>query len=436
LTRSTSDPSVRFFKGSEPSLGAAAGSPAGVTADLPPLDSSEASLILLCLRGRWQPAAVEAAGDAMGRPGFDWRRWYEMVCAEGLAPLVYHTLHGKNIIPARVDTELRMGYLRNSLRNDLRVRELHQVLGFLTGAGIPAILLKGSALALAVYRNIALRPMEDVDLLVHPEHVQRAQEALQRSGYRASISEMDGPAALAYGNEVQMHRAGSSGSVIEVHWGLLNSTHYGRIVPVEWFWSSAEPLSFRGADTLILGPEAQVVHLCGHLALHHAGKGMLWLHDVAEVIYHYGDRLDWQTVIERAQAFDLVLPLQQTLPRVAEGWDAPIPAGVLARLAELKPSPEETRVVRWMTAPERTVEVEVWSNLSSLPGWAERGRYLAAKVFPAPEYMRQRYSVRHAALLPLAYPRRWWIGVRRALAGVRRAMRSHAGGRMTANEED
>jgi hypothetical protein len=264
-------------------------------------------------------------------------------------------------------------------------------------------------------------------LLVPPEHVGSAQKALQQLGYWAPTTEMDGNAALSYGNEAVMHASGPAGSTIEVHWGLLDSAHHRRALGMEWFWRSAEPVNVSGVHALVLGPEAQMLHLCAHLVLHHAGEGMLWLHDLAEVVYHYRDRLDWETVVEQAQASDLVLPLQRTLPRLADGWNVPIPAGVLARLAELKPSAEEERLVHWMTIPGRTVEVEVWSNLFSLSGWGERARYLAAKLFPAPEYMRQRYSVGHPALLPLYYPYRWWIGLRSVVARVTEVVRSRRG---------
>ena len=58
----------------------------------------------------------------------------------------------------------------------------------------------------------------------------------------------------------------------------------------------------------------------------------------------------------------------------------------------------------------------MWSDLAGLGGTAARLRYLAAKLFPPAAYMRQRYHIRHAALLPLAYPYRWLLGVRSALS--------------------
>jgi hypothetical protein len=77
-----------------------------------------------------------------------------------------------------------------------------------------------------------------------------------------------------------------------------------------------------------------------------------------------------------------------------------------------------------MTEPGGGVALEVWANLSGMSGLAGRVRYLAKKLFPSQAYMRQRYGNNHAALLPLYYPYRWWLGLRSALARVNRAMRS------------
>ena len=284
------------------------------------------------------------------------------------------------------------------------------------GQGRRPILLKGAALALAVYEKPDLRPMADLDLLLHRPDVPRALEALQAAGYAMPLPELGLAKSLAYGNEFALNKPDGVDCAVELHWHLFDSPFYGREGRDAWLWEASQPVTVAGLPARILGPEAQILHLCGHLALHHAGEGLLWLNDIAEVIYHYREQIDWRLLTEQAQAADLVLPLQQLLPRVAEGWQAPIPAEVLAALGALQPSPAEARVFGGMSAGQRSVAAEVWSDLAGLGGPAARLRYLAAKLFPPAAYMRQRYRIRHAALLPLAYPYRWLLGVRSALA--------------------
>ena len=110
-------------------------------------------------------------------------------------------------------------------------------------------------------------------------------------------------------------------------------------MPMDWFWQTAQPVKVGQADAEVLGPEALLLHLCGHLALHHRTEmKLLWQHDVVAVIACYTGEIDWDTVIERAQRDDLVVPLQEILRLCAREWGAPSPTEILARISALKPT--------------------------------------------------------------------------------------------------
>ena len=54
------------------------------------------------------------------------------------------------------------------------------------------------------------------------------------------------------------------------------------------------------------------------------------------------------------------------------------------------------------------------SHLASL-AWKEKPLWLWRKLLPSPEFMRYRYRVNGRRALMVAYARRLWLGVRRAL---------------------
>jgi hypothetical protein len=407
--------------------------------------------VLLCLRGRRQPECRTAACGLAHSGDIDWDGVQTLAKDEGLEPLLLSVLGGQGVLPAAVEARWRQVTFRYAGRNTLIAQELADVLQQLGGAGAPAIVLKGAALAVTVYEEPSLRPMTDLDLLLRRDDVPRALQALQAAGYETPVPELGLDGALEYANELVLHRPGGLEIPVELHWGLFDSPFYDRRELEAWLWETAVPgamvpgrgealpttLERSNVETLerwgtspqrarILGPEAQILHLCGHRALHHAGQGLLWLNDIAEIVAHYGDRIDWGMLARQAETFDLVLPLREALPRVAEGWGAAIPAATRARLQAAPVSPGEARAFRWMTEPDGGVALEVWSDLAGLSGPAGRARYLVKKLFPSPAYMRQRYSVEHAALLPLYYPYRWWLGLRSARAravGVVRSQR-------------
>jgi hypothetical protein len=223
-------------------------------------------------------------------PNFKWQTFLAVASIERLSPLLFHTLYGRNIVPSYVEQVLEdeNGYMVR--RNLLLLHELSIVLNGLTENGIDVVVLKGAALAEAVYDTIALRPMGDLDLLIRPERLEETIQSIRASGF--SVDERTNLAdVLEFENEVQLSKPGIEEVGLDVHWHLLNWHYYINAMPMEWFWQTARPASISGEDSRILGPEAQLLHLCAHSVVGHGigVGGLLWLVDIMEVICHYED---------------------------------------------------------------------------------------------------------------------------------------------------
>jgi len=378
----------------------------------PPFVDAAASQawLRLCLVGRHHAAALDEARALL--PGVDWEETRTTIWSERLAPLVYKVVRATALAPSDLEEELARAYEENVLRNTFLFHRLEELLLALHDAGIDALLLKGAALSHAIYGRSAVRPMGDLDVLVRPEQARAALDALTRIGYSRCDAEPHAGDTLVYEVESALWKPGPIPTLLEIHWGLLDSPHYQRVLDMAWFWRTALPVRIGGADTLILGAEAQLLHLCAHLTLHHAGEGVLWRHDIAEVVHAYRERLDWGLLLAQAQAFDLVLPVQGLLKEIAAQWQAPIPGEILQRLADLRPSPAEVRVYTRLTVPARPVAQRFYADLASMPGWRPRLRYALTNLLPSPAYMRQRYGFRQAWLLPLFYLYRYTLGIR------------------------
>jgi hypothetical protein len=372
----------------------------------------------LCLRGRWDPAALRTARALVAHDDLDWDALRQVAHAESLAPLLYPLLRGQDLVPEAVEQDLRRAWYHTAGRHTLLRYELESVLRHLATEGVPVILLKGAALAEVIYGSATARPMLDLDLLVHRADVPVALRVLSESGYATVRVEPHPGASLAYESQVRLRKPGQVETLIEVHWSLIDFPYYQYRLPMDWFWQTALPARIGDTPGLILGPEAQVLHLCAHLLLHH-GSGaqptLLWLHDVAEVVFFYAEQIDWQQVMARAQAYDLVLPVQQVLTQVAGEWGAPIPGNVLEQLGRLRASPAELRAFTWLTADHRPVAQRFWVDLVSMPGWQKKLRYAWINLVPSLAYMQHRYHIPSPFLVPLYYPYRWLLGLRSAL---------------------
>jgi hypothetical protein len=311
-----------------------------------------------------------------------------------------------------VRQDLRRSSHDQASRDTFFFHELAEVLRALAVAGVKAILLKGAALAKTVYLQAMVRPMRDMDLLVSRQDVEAALQSLAPLGYVPLGAEIWPGADLVYRHSVALCKPDGATLTLELHWTLFAAQYYQHRLSMEWFWEGTLPVQVDSVPAWTLGPEAQLLHLCGHLVLHHGSVELLWLRDIAEVISLYRTRIRWEQLLKRAQMHDLLLPLQRVLPRLAEQWRVPIPESVLQQLSALRPSRQEQEVFTWLTDPDQSVARRFWADLMGVPGWPQRLRFLSMTLFPSPKHMQQRYGLRHRLIVPLYYPYHWILSLR------------------------
>jgi hypothetical protein len=272
-------------------------------------------------------------------------------------------------------------------------------------------------LAVTAYRTIALRPMVDVDLLARREQVPALLDALAADGYRRAVEPRPG-AALEFENEIPLYKEGLEPLQLDVHWSLFDSHFYQANLSLDWFWQTARVGAWRDFIIPVPGPEAQLIHLCGHLAFHHARfPNLLWLNDLVEVVRAYRAEIDWEMLTRRAGEMRLVLPVRIYLDEAA-AWGAPIPAAALDRLRAVAVSPEEERVFRRHAGKQvRSLSSRVLPDLLEIPA-GRRPRYILTKLVPSSDYMRDRYRGAPVRSLPLLYIYHLWAGLRAAVTMV------------------
>jgi hypothetical protein len=360
-------------------------------------------------------AAVESLDRAEGWPA---------LVAEAerhhVASLLYRVLKPfqSQVQPAACQAFER-SYFHTAGRNALLMQECKEVTHHVADRGIEVLVLKGAALAEHLYGDIALRRMDDLDLLVRPEQLAAARAALAEQGYEPLLAEVFPGASEQFESQVGLLRrdlATGMEYVCELHWHLLDSPFYQRTMELAWFWESATFLWPDGHAAGILGAEAGLLHLCVHQGLHHRGDCLLWACDIDRTVRRYAEQLDWDAIIARAREYRLVLPLRGVLAQTVEWLQTPMPDRVTARLASLPVDPAEAKVFAFMAGPPPGVIARFLDDLAQMPGLRARLRYLLANIFPAPAYMRQRYRVRRGELLPLYYLYRLgkggWDGLR------------------------
>ncbi|MCX7838353.1 MAG: nucleotidyltransferase family protein, partial [Anaerolineae bacterium] len=280
--------------------------------------------------------------------------------------------------------------LRTRVSNTLHCLGLEEWLERFDAAGIPIVILKGVALTALVYGRASLRRMQDVDILVRRADFQRAEELLRAAGF---LRYRDLSGALGPTLRTQSHWIKTTpASALDLHWHLVDSGYYAYRVPIEWFWEHTIKVPFWGREIRVFTPEAQLLHLAAHLELHHAGDGWLSLYDIAALVHKFGDKLDWELVLDAAIRFEWNGSLYRTLQHAHDAFGVSIPSPVRERLARLPTSWHE-RLARVLATPAAHPAAFVFDGWWQ-PGVRGKVRYWWRSLFPAAEFMQTHGTIR------------------------------------------
>lgn len=269
-----------------------------------------------------------------------------------------------------------------------------------------AIVLKGAALIPRMYHGtVDLRPLGDVDLLLHPPDVPDVVAWLRARGYRpfAPSSTVLSRGAVSF--DLHTEVAGSS-------W-VARKAHAFRLDP-DRLWRHASPLDPGDPSALVLSPLHQGLHLVVH-ALKHSYSRLIWLVDIALALRD----AEWGSLLTEARAAGTVRPLAYavSLLDAVLGLRAPgASAGALPTLNRAERA--FVRLVARRSGMEVPGELMVALGIPRLFG---KLAYLAELGFPGSEVLARHYPSTPPWLL---YPRRvarlTALGLRECARFVRR----------------
>jgi len=318
------------------------------------------------LAGRWWPEPVDeellrvAVGPAPGVTDA-WkraRRSFVLDHATGpqleLAPLVWRRLTDAGVedpdLPRLKGIHRRTWYL-NQQRRD----ELARLVAAFAAERIPMLVLKGAALAPLYYRDVGLRPMGDIDLLVPRSQWDRTLGFLARHGWHRRLH----PSADVFGLGQAEPLDHPTGSVLDLHW-LVGWEFRLRDDPdrsTEPFWAAAiafDPVAGAPAPAWTLCAADHLLHLCAH-ATRASGVAMLrGLADAATLISTTTPTgaLDWDRLAAQARRYHLTRTVYEVLTYLDRALQAGVPQSTRQALAACPVGFRDRLVFRARANPE------------------------------------------------------------------------------------
>lgn len=232
--------------------------------------------------------------------------------AEPTALATATALHGVNhrvldwleaVAPDHPAVRILEGRNREAARLDLRVRGALRIACTTLGdAGIAVAAMKGPVLS-AMAGGKAIRRYGDLDLLVSPEDLGRAADALAEAG--AVVMHLEGWRQLLEKRHGQIPIQLPFGVSLDLHWHLSSQPshrHSFAIDPATVLLSRSERFMLRGDEVSVLDGVDMVLHTAGHAGWS-GGDRLGWLVDVDSVVRWASGRplgLDWDEVVARA----------------------------------------------------------------------------------------------------------------------------------------
>ena len=274
--------------------------------------------------------------------GLDWEYVLDASVRHGVAPMLSRSLEqwaaedpaAVAVVPGWVRQRLEGLYAGNERRSRRLFGIIGDIVASFRAAGIEVLGLKDVQLAVGVYPDPVMRPMGDLDLLVHREDYAGAGQCLEQLGF----SPQPGPArrfTAKYAAGQQFRRAEDE-TWVDLQWHVAEREwdRFGEsqtAFDTGLMWERAVPMRIAGRELLAPSPVDMLVHLCLHLE-GHAYCELVLFSDIVAFLEHHGPGFDWADVIEtaaRARASSsvyFVLLLTHLL------FDQPVPDEALARL--------------------------------------------------------------------------------------------------------
>lgn len=220
-----------------------------------------------------------------------------------ITPFLYDNLlkfDREKRVPNWVTQELAQTYHYVGFQNLRFYEELKNILLYFKNLGIDVVVLKGAALAEIMWGNVALRQMEDIDLLVGEHDLERVDQMFSELGYISYEGYKSKDWYTRNHHHLAPYYKPDKGVVIEIHRNIVSPNKLFNI-DIGKMWERAQDIRIEGVETKILSPEDLIIHLCLHLSYCDLFIGKIRdIIDLSQAIRYYNGGINWDWIIKEA----------------------------------------------------------------------------------------------------------------------------------------
>ncbi len=205
--------------------------------------TAEEMILIAATSPFYRPDDLRQVHDSL--PEVSWSVFAALAKKRNLLLLAEPRLRHLTFIPAvrKILEETRKIYFR-TLRQNLEIDNLTvQISLLLASAGLPVLLFRGTPILRQYFGDLGLHLVEQMDLMIHRKHVERAAEILYEIGFEGERN------LSTRGETISFHRwLGNSQHRVVLHQNLWKADSF-QLSPDE-IWRRALPYSSRTAEEL------------------------------------------------------------------------------------------------------------------------------------------------------------------------------------------
>lgn len=282
---------------------------------------SEEELILCCARTSLDTEIEIKIGELIDN-NVDWDMLITKASYHHLIPLLYLNLKNfEEKVPEDVLDYMQNYFHINARKNLKLMGQLLKIIKVFKMNNISAIPYKGPLLAINIYRNLALRVFDDLDVFFEKDSLPIVKKILIQEGYQSSLK-LVGFNELQYMKHQRELKFFNKENInLEAHWkvsssfSLKNEHHFPldeyKLIEINQY----DLKVFSNEDLLLI----LSLHAAGHL-----WSRLSWICDISEMIRN-SNELNWRNIVQKAKIMGVSRVLNLNLAIVNDLFPIQLP---------------------------------------------------------------------------------------------------------------
>lgn len=350
----------------------------------------------------------------------DWSYAEKIAIERGIGPLLYKKIQlfqNQNYIPSSTIEALKQSYLLTLSRNIFIYNTFNDIVLELKKNNIEIFALKGIYLAEHIYKDIGIRQLSDIDILVSEEYSKLAFNALLNLGFKkveSGVSEF----IAANSDIVHLPQLVRNGVSVEIHIKL----HYKNEncnIDLAGFKERASLVSINSVESFIFDIYDLIIHICVHLNKHFIAREISFTTfcDLNNLVRINFDKLDWNLFLERCKDSYSLETVLKYLYLSNKFFNTPLPEIIKNMFQFNLSSKDNDLFLNYLEGKKyQSLKAGVHiSNISLTKNPLHKLRYFVEVVFPSKQFMLRAYPIKSKNFFWLWYPYRHYIGFKGVL---------------------